>query len=353
MTDEFDYELSDELVAKSGAEPRDSARLLVDGGERVDHLHIADIPDLVGPGDVVVVNDSRVLHSRLRFHRPTGGASELLLLEEIEPGRWEALAKPSGKMRSGECYDIAPGLSVTMGADLGDGRREITVEADAPIEQLLDRLGDVPLPPYLGDVVLADDERYQTVYSDRASSAAAPTAGLHFTQELLDEVESAGAEIETVELTIGLSTFRPIATDSIDEHRMHSERYEIEPAAWDRIVAARRVIAVGTTSVRALESAALTGALSGRTDLFIRRGFEFRVVDVLMTNFHLPRSSLLVMIDAFVGPRWRELYEIAMGERYRFLSFGDAMWLTRLRNGLPGLTHGESRGPISRTGGVA
>jgi S-adenosylmethionine:tRNA ribosyltransferase-isomerase len=338
---EFDYELPEDRIAQTPVEPRDSSRLLVDLGETVAHRRTGDLPDLVGPGDVVVVNDTRVLPARLRFARPSGGASEVLLLEDraedCGEGWWEALVRPSRKLRPGTIIDLGapagarpdrPPLTIEIGDELGDGRRLVRLAAVGSLLAALDAHGEAPLPPYLA-TRLDDPERYQTVYARRPASAAAPTAGLHLTPGVLDACRAAGAQVVSVELVVGLDTFRPVTVDDLDDHRMHTERYHVPAETMAACAAARRVVAIGTTTVRALESAAARDALEGRTDLFIRRGFPWRVVDVLLTNFHLPRSTLLVMIDAFVGPRWRELYDIALHDHYRFLSFGDAMLLQR------------------------
>lgn len=329
----FDYDLPDTAIARTPAEPRDSARLAVVGrGRGIEHRTVADVAALVGPGDVIVLNDTKVRPARLKGTRTSGGSCEFLFLAPRGDGWWEALVRPSRKFAAGSVAEITldgerEPVRVDIGDDLGEGRRLIRPLDD--VETLLDRFGEMPLPPYLGDVTLPDPGRYQTVYADRVGSAAAPTAGLHVTTELLDRVSDAGATIERIELQVGLGTFRPITADEVEHHVMHSEVYRIDERAWEAIEAARRVVAVGTTSVRALESAALSGKLSGATDIFIRRPFAWQVVDVLMTNFHLPRSSLLVMIDAFVGDRWRAIYGDALAAGYRFLSFGDAMWLER------------------------
>jgi len=283
------------------------------------------------------MNDTKVLPSRVRFRRASGGAGEVLLLEPRDDARhgssgplsgatqWDALVRPSRKLAPGTRVAVGDDLAFEFGDDLGDGRRIVTVES-SDLARALDVHGEMPLPPYLPGPI-ADPTRYQTVYASRPASAAAPTAGLHLTQRTLDACEARGARLARVELVVGLDTFRPITVDDLSQHHMHSEYYRVPPATMQACTAAERVIAIGTTTVRALESAATRGELEGRTDLFIRRGYEFKIVDVLMTNFHLPCSTLLVMIDAFVGPRWRELYEIALREQYRFLSFGDAMLL--------------------------
>ncbi|MEZ5323084.1 MAG: tRNA preQ1(34) S-adenosylmethionine ribosyltransferase-isomerase QueA [Microthrixaceae bacterium] len=349
LTDEFDYPLDEAAIAASGAEPRDSARLMVDDPTRppweaTNHT-VADLADLLRPDDLVVFNDTRVLPARIRFRRSTGGVGEVLLLEPderdpAERGWWEALVRPSSRLRPGVAERLDPSTTVEFGADLGRGRRLVrlldvdgrALSGDALIERL-ELLGEMPLPPYLGSVVVEDPERYQTVFSRRPASAAAPTAGLHFTPGLLDRIAGRGIETVRVELVVGLGTFRPMTAATVEEHEMHAEHYRVAPLVWERILAARatgrRVVAVGTTVVRTLEAAATTGRTAGSTDLFVRRGHRWKVVDVLLTNFHLPRSSLLVMVDAFVGPRWRDLYLEAGRRGYRFLSFGDAMLLTR------------------------
>jgi S-adenosylmethionine:tRNA ribosyltransferase-isomerase len=334
-TADVDYELPESAIAQTPAEPRDSARLLVDGGPDRPPRHgtIRDLPQFVGPGDVVVVNTTRVLPARLRLRRAGGGAAEVLLLEPYDgPDRWEALVRPSRRLPAGARLEVSEQLAVVVGEDLGEGRRLVELERGAGVD-LLDELeahGEVPLPPYI-TAELADPERYQTTYADRPGSVAAPTAGLHLTPELLDRVRATGARIEPVELMVGLGTFRPIAADRVEDHVMHAERYRVPEATLSACEEAERVVAVGTTSVRALESAAATGRLEGRTHLFIHGDRPFAVVDALLTNFHQPRSSLLVLVEAFVGPRWRGLYEEALAYGYRFLSFGDAMFLVGQR----------------------
>jgi S-adenosylmethionine:tRNA ribosyltransferase-isomerase len=231
---------------------------------------------------------------------------------------------------SGTALRVALDLTVVVGDDLGEGRRvvEVVIPAGAELLDVLGRHGRVPLPPYITEA-LADPERYQTTYAEEPRSVAAPTAGLHLTPALLDRIRATGAQVATLDLVVGLGTFRPIATERVEDHRMHSERYRVPEATMEACSSAVRVVAIGTTTVRALESAAATGDLAGRTDLFIHRDHDFRVVGALMTNFHQPRSSLLVLVDAFVGPRWRSLYDEALASGYRFLSFGDAMFLRR------------------------
>ena len=336
--DDLDYELPPAAIAQSPLPERDRARLLVDRGDRVSHLRVSDLPELVGPGDVVVVNDTRVLPARLRMRRATGGAVEVLLLHERDDGDWEALVRPSRRLRPGEVVAPAgdcPAASVEIREDLGEGRRVVRVHTgSASLLDVLDEIGAVPLPPYITGGI-DDPERYQTVYARRPASAAAPTAGLHFTEGLLDRVRDAGAQVVSVELTVGLDTFRPITAALLDDHDMHTEQYCVPDATQHALGRAGRVVAVGTTVVRCLEAWAATGEASGRTSLFIRRPHRWHIVDALMTNFHMPRSTLLCLLDAFIGSRWRALYSVALGSGYRFLSFGDAMFAERSEPAAP------------------
>jgi len=339
-TADVDYELPAAAIAQTPVEPRDAARLLIDNGpgKPPAHGHVRELPSLVGPGDVVVVNTTRVLPARLQGSRPAGGRVEVLLLEpaadgaERAEGTWEALVRPSRKLPPGTWVEVGESFRVCVGADHGEGRR--TVELELPpgrgLLEALDHDGEVPLPPYITET-LADPERYQTTYALEPGSVAAPTAGLHLTASVLDSIRSAGATVAPVELRVGLGTFRPIAVDRVEDHEMHAELYRVPEPTLAACRAAERVVAIGTTTVRALESAAATGDLEGRTDLFIHGDRPFAVVDALLTNFHQPRSSLLVLVDAFVGPRWRGLYTEALDAGYRFLSFGDAMFLRRER----------------------
>jgi S-adenosylmethionine:tRNA ribosyltransferase-isomerase len=328
---DIDYDLPESLIAQKPIEPRDSARLLTDvDSAGVRHLTVSDLHTLVRPGDVIVVNDTRVLPARLTLNRKTGGAAEVLLLEQRSPdGRlWEAMVKPARKLKEGELLEYFGKRVVRVGPRTEAGDTFIVeITDDAPLE-LIQRIGAMPLPPYIRGS-LKDNERYQTVYSRRAASAAAPTAGLHFTPELMQKVQDAGARIERVELIVGLDTFKPISTDDPLDHVIHSEYYHVEPTVLQACKDAERVIAIGTTACRALESTATTGEPSGRTSLFITPGYEWKVVDTLLTNFHMPKTSLLLMIESFVGRRWRDLYAEAIEEKYRFLSFGDAMLLDR------------------------
>jgi S-adenosylmethionine:tRNA ribosyltransferase-isomerase len=306
---ELDYHLPDELIAQHPAARRDESRLLVYSratGE-VEHRVFRELPELVDA--LTVVNDTRVVPGRIAIERPRG---EVLLLERVAGDVWEALARPTRRLRAGRRYG-----SVELLEHLGEGRWRVRLdgEPDGPNFE-----GVAPLPPYITEP-LTDAERYQTVYARERGSAAAPTAGLHFTPEVLERLD-----VERVTLHVGLDTFRPLQTDTVEEHHIHGERYEVAPAAWDRIRAAERVLAVGTTTVRVLETLARGGPLAGRTELFITPGFEFRRVDHLLTNFHLPRSTLLALVMAYAGvEETRRLYALAVEQRYRFYSFGDAM----------------------------
>ncbi len=423
--DEFDYELPPSSIAHVPAEPRDSARLLVDPGpcRAPEHRHVTDLPSLLGPGDLLVVNETRVMPARLPLRKRTGGAAEVLLLEPLgrrpsgsdtarpraaaratapEGSRratlpphseadWAALVRPSRRIADGTVLvsERDPSVRVVVGERLDRQRRAVSVlVGETPLDdvsqaRLLERAGEAPLPPYIDPdtargaiaqrlgVDVADSDaaraaladRYQTVYARSDGSAAAPTAGLHLTERVLGALRSNGVGIATVDLTVGLATFAPVTAEHADEHEMHTEHYRVSAQTLAACAAAERVVAVGTTTVRALEaaarrqrdlrvaSAACTPAaacapsggrgdrgglaptvhsdISGATDLFLRRGAEFLLVDAMLTNFHMPRSSLLLLIDAFIGPRWRDLYETALANGYRFLSFGDAMLLRR------------------------
>ena len=301
---ELDYDLPPELIAQQPAARRDASRLLVyrrSTGD-VSHHVFAELPSLVDA--LTVVNDTRVVAARLAIERPRG---EVLLLEQLSGDEWEALARPTRRLRAGQRYG-----QVELLEHLGEGRWRVRVEGDPH--------GAAPLPPYITEP-LADASRYQTVYAREQGSAAAPTAGLHFTSELMAQLD-----VERVTLHVGLDTFRPLTEEVVEEHRIHGERYAVRGEAWERIRAAPSVLAVGTTTVRVLETLAGGAPLTGRTELFITPGFEFRRVDHLLTNFHLPRSTLLALVMAFAGiEETRHLYELAIAERYRFYSFGDAM----------------------------
>ena len=305
--DELEYELPPELIAQRPLERRDQSRLLVyeRASRALRHCVFSELPDELRRGELAVVNDTRVVPARIPIERPRG---EVLLVERLDDtGMWEALARPTRRLRAGRRYG-----PVELLEHLGEGRWRVRLDGEPA--------GETPLPPYIQEP-LADAARYQTVYARAAGSAAAPTAGLHFTPELLTQLD-----VERVTLHVGLDTFRPLSVEELDDHVLHCERYEVTAAAWERIRAAERVLAVGTTSVRVLETLAREAPLRGRTSLFVRPPFEFRRVDALLTNFHLPRSTLLALVMAFAGvEETRELYAAAIRERYRFYSFGDAM----------------------------
>ncbi|HEY5659431.1 MAG TPA: tRNA preQ1(34) S-adenosylmethionine ribosyltransferase-isomerase QueA [Gaiellaceae bacterium] len=307
-TRELEYDLPPELIAQHPVARRDESRLLVYErvSERVHHRRFSELPDVLGEA-LTVVNDTRVVPARIPIERPRG---EVLLLERLgEDGLWEGLARPTRRLRAGQRYG-----PVELLEHLGEGRWRLRLDGEPD--------GETPLPPYITEP-LADPDRYQTVYARDAGSAAAPTAGLHFTDDVLRRLD-----VERVTLHVGLDTFRPVAVDDLGEHRLHGESFSVTSRAWHRIEAAPRVLAVGTTTVRVLETLARGGPLSGRTDLFITPGFEFKRTDALLTNFHLPRSTLLALVMAFAGvEETRRLYRLAIDERYRFYSFGDAMLL--------------------------
>ena len=345
--DDFDYRLPQAAIAQKPAEPRDASRLLVldrrhttGGAPNVEHAVFRDIGQWLNPGDLLVVNDSKVIPARLTARRVTGGAAELLVLRPLEDGsgRWESLVKPSRRVASGDVLELRSGDRVEVGDRLGDGTRVVRFFRD-PLT-VLAAAGEMPLPPYISDRSSPAD-RYQTVYARPQGSAAAPTAGLHFTPELLDSLGASGVGRANVTLHVGLDTFRPMEGAFVDEHHIHREWYEIPAAARRAITATRnnggRVVAVGTTSVRVLETAVDQKARSGWTSLYVTPPHDFRAVDALITNFHLPRSSLLLLVTAFVQDGMRgasafdardallAAYRQALELGYRFFSFGDAM----------------------------
>jgi len=323
----FDYDLPKDSIAQFPLGQRDESKLLV-STQDVEHMHTRDFPNLLRPGDVVVLNEARVMPARLNLRRVTGGSVEVLALEEVDNGKWEALVRPSRKIQVGEELLDQSGKAVLRVDEVTHKGTRYISPIKAEMREIFSIHGEIPLPPYIENNGI-DQSRYQTVYAQNENSVAAPTAGLHITEEIIDRCSAAGASVVTVNLSVGIGTFQPIATDSINEHVMHSERYFVEADVWESVQKAKRVIAVGTTVVRTLESVASTGRLEGRTELYIKPGFQFRVVDSLLTNFHLPKSSLLVMIEAFMGKSWKNLYYLALKEGYRFLSFGDAMFIER------------------------
>ncbi len=335
--DALDYDLPAAAIAQEPLEPRDAARLLdATGGALVDPVDrtVRDLPGLLGPGDLLVLNDTRVRKARLRLRKATGGSVEVLFLHPIEDeaDRWEALVGAAHRVAEGTEL-AARGATVVVEEDRGDGVRGVRLErhGSGGGHDVFDDNGEVPLPPYIHRAP-ADPERYQTVYAqppDRARSAAAPTAGLHLTAAVLDACVAAGVRIARLELEVGLGTFRPVSADRVEDHPMHAERFDVPAETLTACLAADRVVAVGTTVVRALESAARAATDRGSTDLFILPGFRFQVVDRLLTNFHAPRSTLLALLEAFAGPGWRSAYAAALDRGYRFLSFGDAMLVDR------------------------
>ena len=334
---DFMYELPEERIAQTPVEPRDHSRLLVIHRDthEIEHRHFYDVIDYLNPGDCLVINETKVIPARLYGERPTGGACEVLLLKQAGPKRWETLVRPGKKLK--------PGAEVIFGGGRLKGRvlestdaggRIVEFECEGTFEAALDALGEMPLPPYIHKK-LQDRDRYQTVYAKQDGSAAAPTAGLHFTPELLARIREKGIDIVPVLLHVGLGTFRPVKAENIEDHEMHTEYFEVTEDAAERINAARarggRVVAVGTTSVRTLESAAADGrvrAMRGDTNIFIRPGYRFQMVDALITNFHLPGSTLVMLVSAFYDrERILDAYRLAVRENYRFFSFGDAMMI--------------------------
>ena len=334
---DFYYDLPEELIAQTPAEPRDSSRLLVydRASGKVEHKIFRDIKNYLRKGDVLVVNNTKVLPARLFAHTEHGGKVEVLLLKRLSALRWEVLVKPGKKCRPGTVLTIDEKLSLTVASVTESGERIVDFKCDGVFEEALERVGSMPLPPYIHEK-LKDKTRYQTVYAKTDGSAAAPTAGLHFTPLLLEEIKAMGVEVAEILLHVGLGTFRPVKEDAITDHKMHSEYYEVNERAAEIISRAkrkgRRVIAVGTTSVRTLESAVKNdGTIEpcrGNTSIFIYPPYKFRCVDALITNFHLPESTLIMLVAAMVGrEKILELYKTAVEEKYRFFSFGDCMFI--------------------------
>lgn len=334
---DFSYDLPKELIAQHPAEPRDHARLMLYDKETgaVDHKHFYDLVDELHAGDVLVFNDSKVIPARLYGKRvPTGGKVEVLLLTPVGDDQWEVLVKPGKKALPGTTIEFAAGLTADVVDRTDFGGRVVKFHYDGVFDDIIDTIGEMPLPPYIHEK-MADPDEYQTVYARERGSAAAPTAGLHFTDELLEKIRAKGVEEVFVTLHVGLGTFRPVEEENIEDHEMHSEFYSITPEAAAKINQAkaegRRIIAVGTTSIRTLESAGTTGTLkagSGWTNIFIYPGFTFHIVDALVTNFHLPESTLLMLISALSSrEKILKAYETAVAEKYRFFSFGDAMFI--------------------------
>jgi len=339
---DYDFDLPEDLIAQYPADRRDASRLLVVGRATgtVSHGAFTDIPDLIGPQDCLVLNDTRVRRARLLGRRPGGGRAEALLLRPLGEGVWEALCRPTARLRPGIAMDFDPTGARRLIAEVvsrqGEGICHLRLVHGLPLDGLLDELGHVPLPPYIRreDDPAIDPERYQTVYARHSGAVAAPTAGLHFTEEMLARIRARGTAFCALTLHVGLGTFRPVTAERLADHHMHAEEFTLDEPTAKAVNATRaaggRCVAVGTTCVRTLESCVdETGRVvprRGVTDLFIRPGYRFRVVDVLLTNFHLPRSTLLMLVSAFAGHELtREAYRIAVAERYRFFSYGDAM----------------------------
>ena len=335
-TSDFNYDLPEELIAQTPAEPRDSSRLLVydRATGNVEHKIFRDVIDYLNPGDVLVVNHTRVIPARLYgVKEGTGGAIEFLLLKRLNLTDWEVILKPGKKAKPGARFVFGKGeLTAEILSVAEDGGRTVRFTFDGVFEDVLDRLGQMPLPPYIHEK-LEDRTRYQTVYAKVDGSAAAPTAGLHFTPELLERIKQKGIEVVPVLLHVGLGTFRPVKAEDVSEHHMHSEYYEVTPEQAEAINAARarggRIVCVGTTSVRTLETVATDDGVvhpgRGMTQIFITPGVKIKAVDALITNFHLPQSTLLMLISALMGREEAlRVYELAVKERYRFFSFGDA-----------------------------
>lgn len=328
----FDYELPEELIAQEPVEPRDHSRLLVlsRATQTMEHRRFYELPEYLRAGDTLVLNDTRVSAWRLHGRKPTGGQVEVFLLHPLADGRWHALVRPGRRLPEGSRVQVGDALEVVIEGRLEGGIRLVHLLSDEPLEQVLPRIGQVPLPPYIHKQLI-DPERYQTVYAHQPGSAAAPTAGLHFTPTLLERLQAQGVNIVYITLHVSLDTFRPLKTEQVEQHKMHGEWYTITPEAAEAINATRgRIVAVGTTSIRTLESAAIgkrtVRAGSAETLLYITPGYEFKVVDAIITNFHMPRTTMLVLVSAFAGREFvLRAYQEAIRERYRFLSFGDAM----------------------------
>ena len=339
-TKDFDFDLPEELIAQTPLKDRTSSRLLVvdKTTHSIEDKHFSDLLDELGEGDTLVVNNTRVLPARLYGTKEeTGAHIEVLLLTNTEGDKWETLVKPAKRMKVGSVFSFGDGrLKATVVEELDQGGRIIEFSYEGVFLEVLESLGEMPLPPYIKER-LEDKERYQTVYAKENGSAAAPTAGLHFTEELMQKIREKGVNIVPVTLHVGLGTFRPVSVDSLEDHKMHSEYYNVSKETAEMIEATKkagkRVIAVGTTSIRTLETVARDNdghvvTASGWTDIFISPGYEFRVVDAFVTNFHLPKSTLVMLVSAYLGREFTlEAYQHAIEERYRFFSFGDAMFV--------------------------
>ncbi len=342
LLSDFDYELPEELIAQTPVEPRNASRLMVLDPikKTIEHRHFFELQQFLSPGDTLIFNDTRVIPARLIGRKePTGARVEVLLLRRVEGDTWETLVKPGKKALHGTTIRFSDEISCEITGHTDFGGRLVTFHYQGIFEEILDRLGETPLPPYIHEE-LKDRERYQTVYCRESGSAAAPTAGLHFTPEQMDELKRFGVNLGFLTLHVGLGTFRPVKVERIEEHVMHSEYYSIGEDTARLIretkAAGKRVVAVGTTSIRTLESAAVgkneVYGKSGETNIFIYPGYDFKIVDAVVTNFHLPKSTLIMLISAFAGREFTlEAYREAVKEKYRFFSFGDAMFISRPR----------------------
>jgi len=340
LLSDFDYDLPEERIAQTPIEPRNASRLMVldPVAKTIGHDHFYNLKNYLTPGDTLIFNDTRVLPARLIGHRDqTGGKVEVFLLRRLDADHWETLVKPGKKAQVGNVINFSDELSCTVTEHTDFGGRIVEFRYEGIFEEILDRLGETPLPPYIHEK-LEDKERYQTVYNREEGSAAAPTAGLHFTKEQMQELKDMGVNLGFVTLHVGLGTFRPVSVENIQEHEMHKEFYHISDETAQLIkdtkAAGHRVIAVGTTSIRTLESAATApGEIAGKSDwtgIFIYPGYDFKIVDALVTNFHLPKSTLIMLISAFAGRTFvLDAYKTAVAEKYRFFSFGDAMFISR------------------------
>ncbi|MBQ9364358.1 MAG: tRNA preQ1(34) S-adenosylmethionine ribosyltransferase-isomerase QueA [Schwartzia sp.] len=338
LLSDFDYDLPEKLIAQTPVEPRNASRLMVlnPADETIEHHHFYDLQQFLVPGDTLIFNDTRVMPARLIGHRePSGGKVEVFLLRRIAGDEWETLVQPGRKAPEGTVISFADELKCEVAGKTDFGGRIVKFHYDGIFEEILDRLGETPLPPYIHEK-LEDSERYQTVYNREAGSAAAPTAGLHFTKEQMEELKNYGVNLGFLTLHVGLGTFRPVKTENIEEHHMHREYYSISDETarliMDTKKRGRRVVAVGTTSIRTLEAAATAeneiAGRSGFTEIFIYPGYSFKIVDAIITNFHLPKSTLIMLISAFAGREFvLRAYKEAVKERYRFFSFGDAMYI--------------------------
>jgi len=325
LLDNFDYELDDSGIAQTPVEPRDSAKMLTFSAGQIMHKQVKDLVDELVEGDVLVVNDTKVRPARFHLQKSSGGSVEVLLLKPTGKYlEWTALVKPSKRVAVGSVLEFNGQPILEVGEVVEEQRVVRLLD-----EGFIDSVGEIPLPPYIKQK-LQNSDRYQTVYANRVGSAAAPTAGLHLSTRLLKELKNKGVDIQTVDLEVGLGTFKPIATKNVADHAIHTETYRVSQESWDKIRSAKRVIACGTTVVRTLETVAKTNNLEGSTALFIKRDFDWQVVDRLLTNFHVPKSSLLVLVDAFIGSAWKDIYLEAKLNDYRFLSLGDCMLLDRM-----------------------